>query len=432
MKIKIVLLFMLIANISVLYAQKIAVLFNHNVDYSIATNTNALWSVHLEDTICKLINNAQNTIDLAVWDNGSTQIVTALNNAHSRGVSVRYISSSNSTNTALNGLNESINLLNRDATITSHVMHNKFVIIDKSTVLTGSMNFGIGSMEDDFNNIIILNDTNLALNYTIEFNEMWGDTGLVPDLNNSKFGPDKTDNTVHTFNIGSTLVQSYFSPSDHTTTQIVNAINSADFSLDIAMFTFINNDIGDAVVAAKARGVMVRCIIENISYLGSEYNALVSSGISVISHENIPFDFHHKYCIIDAFNPNSDPIVITGSHNWTNSAEDDYDENTLIIHSDTIANLYSQEFSKRYSDASNLDEIFQDLTFCMSPNPNNGSFTIKTDKTNDSEFLEIYDVLGQQIFRIKGNFFNQSVQLNIAPGLYFVRFKQAIHKLVIK
>ena len=60
---------------------------------------------------------------------------------------------------------------------------------------------------------------------------------------------------------------------------------------------------------------------------------------------------HHKFIVIDAGKPDSDPIVITGSHNWTSAADDNNDENTLIIHSSEIASKYLSEFQARYTEA---------------------------------------------------------------------------------
>ena len=57
---------------------------------------------------------------------------------------------------------------------------------------------------------------------------------------------------------------------------------------------------------------------------------------------------HDKYGIIDAGHPESDAMVITGSHNWTNAANTVNDENTLFFHDARIANLYLQDFSARY------------------------------------------------------------------------------------
>jgi hypothetical protein len=67
---------------------------------------------------------------------------------------------------------------------------------------------------------------------------------------------------------------------------------------------------------------------------------------------------HHKYAIIDAEPSGFIPYVITGSHNWSSSAENSNDENTLIIQDAQIANFYLQEFAARYYEASGVDSIF--------------------------------------------------------------------------
>ncbi len=402
-------------------SQNIKVYFTKSVDNSVSAVTDAQNSSSLDDTIVAIIDATVTNVDLAVWDNGSTEIVTALNNAYSRGVQVRYITSDNALNTALSGLNSNIPVLQRDATLTSNVMHNKFIIADNAKILMGSMNFGNGSMFDDYNNVVIIEDVALALNYLTEFNEMWGDIGAQPNLTNSKFGPDKTDNTIHSFTINGSVFESYFSPTDNTTQKIVDALNTADVTLDVALFTFTNNDLGDAVIAAKNRGVNVRVIMENESYIGSEFNGLVAAGIPVISHESIAYDFHHKYCVIDAASPSSDPIVVTGSHNWTNSAEQEYDENTLIIHDAVVAGNYQEEFAARWNELGGAD-IAEQLF-------NSGNFSVLINSTdilisNEENLpleIKIYDLTGKII---SNSFIHQAVNsvsiAQLKPGMYLI------------
>ena len=43
-----------------------------------------------------------------------------------------------------------------------------------------------------------------------------------------------------------------------------------------------------------------------------------------------------------------DPTLITGSYNWSNAANTVNDENSIIFHSQRIANLYQQVWAKRY------------------------------------------------------------------------------------
>lgn len=421
------------ANPLVSQAQSIKAFFTKSVDNTASAITDAQYSSHLEDTIVKLIDETNSTLDIAIWDNGSTKIITALNDAYARGVVVRYITSDNALNSALSGLNSNIQVLQRDATLTSNVMHNKFIVSDLSTVLSGSMNFGLGSMEDDYNNLVIIQNSTLASNYTTEFNEMWGSTIAMPNLSNSKFGIDKTDNTIHNFTIGGSAVESYFSPTDQTTSHIISSISSADYTCFVSMFTLTHNDIGDALIAAKNSGVDVRVIMENESYIGSEYTDLVNAGISVISHESVAFDFHHKYAVIDAGYSTSDPLVITGSHNWTNSAEEEYDENTLIIHDEIIAGQYLEEFTQRWNDlTANSISTNEDLNILVFPTMANSILTIQNLESENLSY-EILDMNGRQISNgsLKDPLSNIDIsQLN--KGMYFLNLKSESGNRVVK
>lgn len=423
---KYLLFIFLVVTGNVSFGQTIRAYFTQSVDNTVSSITDAQSSPALDDTIKKFIDQAQATLDLAVWDNGNSTIVGAINDAYVRGVQIRYITSSNALNSALSGMNSNIPVLERNSGLTSDVMHNKFIIVDGSQLLTGSMNFGNGSIYDDYNNIVIIEDPSIANTYTIEFDEMWGGNGPQPNLANSKFGPDKTNNTFHSFLVGSTIIESYFSPTDHTTEEIVNAINSADYELDVALFTFTNNDLGDAVIDAKNRGVNVRCIIENESYIGSEFNALENAGIPIISHQSVNFDFHHKYCIIDAQHPSSDPQVVTGSHNWTNSAEDEYDENTLIIHDHTLAQQYTEEFFKRWTELGGaaLPVFGEGSSFEIFPNPSKGQINFKAELTDHSE-IKMVNSKGQIILHSHFEPGQNSQTFELLPGMYFLQLISA-------
>ena len=56
---------------------------------------------------------------------------------------------------------------------------------------------------------------------------------------------------------------------------------------------------------------------------------------------------HHKILILDAEHPDTNDVavVITGSYNFSNNAEVNNDENTIIIFSDEIAKQYAADFS---------------------------------------------------------------------------------------
>ena len=76
-----------------------------------------------------------------------------------------------------------------------------------------------------------------------------------------------------------------------------------------------------------------------LSNTGGEYQNLLENGIDVRLDGN-PKSMHHKVIIIDG------EIVVTGSYNFSKSAKTKNDENTLILHSPEIAELYIEEFER--------------------------------------------------------------------------------------
>jgi len=234
------------------------------------------------------------------------------------------------------------------------IMHNKFFVFDgrdtdvtNDWVWTGSWNVS-GDESAWLNNVVEINDYALAQAYTKEFEEMWGSNTDTPNSSAAKFGPAKSDNTPHFFTIGGREVQLYFSPTDQTNSKIKNTLSTADSSLFFALLSFTRSDLASEIVARKNNGAVARGIIDNVNDSGSQY-LFLKSNIEAFDY-NLGATLHHKYGIVDASYPSSNPFVITGSHNWSNSAEQDNDENTLIIKDIFIANQFMQEFKRRYND----------------------------------------------------------------------------------
>lgn len=409
-------------------AGEIRVYFNQSVDQNASSLANAVHIPNMEDTLVAYISAAQNTLDVCNYNTGSQAIVDAVNAAAGRGVVVRYIAADNTgtNNSRLGNLSSSIPLLQRPND--GEVMHNKFMVIDRADalgakVVTGSVNHTPNSCSDDYNNLVIVFDQALANAYTTEFEEMWGGTGALPNPGNAKFGAAKTDNTPHNFMIGGRMVELYFSPSDGTTAKIEAALQSADHDMQFAMLTFIHNDLGDVVKNRHQNGVDVKGIIENIYYFGSEYTGLLSAGVDVQSHFSLPNFLHHKYGIVDAQLPSSDPLVITGSHNWTNSAEEDYDENTLIIHDAEIANMFFEEFAMRYAEATGTaisEAQFSEIRVAIDPR---GEW-LRVEANAAIRQLEIRNLWGQSLAVYQPNAMAFGCELGSLPaGAYLLTIR---------
>lgn len=419
----------------------IRIMFNKGVDSIYSTGTSPYISTGgtaIENELISMINAATSTIDIAMYNNTRTGIANALIAAHNSGVRVRYIANASAvtSNTALASVPFPVFYVNPTA-----LMHNKFMIIDAATVnnswvLGGSGNWTQTNFFNDYNNYVLIQDQALAQAYQLEFEEMWGGTGANYNTTLSKVGAAKTNNTPHTFNIGGRTVESYFSPSDGVTAEIESTIYSANNDIEICMFSYTKNELGTALKNQHQAGIQEHAIMENINDSGSEYTWLVGQGVNIL-HHNIANDIHHKYLIVDAGNSASDPQVLTGSHNWTNAAEDNNDENTLIIHDATIANLYLQEFTKRWCEVKNnigcslpfttlsLHSIASEEQPILYPNPAQNQLTLHLPKENQKEITVIlYNATGQIIkyFPLPANQMDYTLNIEeVENGMYFLQ-----------
>lgn len=345
--------------------------FNHDVDHTVATEEMAVWTTNIVDTVIHYFDMAQQTLDITMYEQESDEIVEAINAAYDRGVLVRYITDSLASNDALENLNENIPVLFGND---NGIMHDKFIVIDaqeemNAWVITGSLNHTENNLGWDFNNMICMQDKSLSLGFTLEFEEMWGSAGPMYDELNARFGGDKLDNTPHIFLIDDIPVEAYFSPSDNTTMKIKTAIDQAQSNIEFGIMVFTENSLGDAIVDAQQRGLEIDGVIDYVEYTGSEYEYLKDYGVNVRDYANPDGTswpdgpvFHHKYVLMDFQQGDANPIVITGSHNWSASAESINDENTLIIHDANIANQFHQEFKKRFNDMQTPIAVDDDTT----------------------------------------------------------------------
>ncbi len=346
--------------------------FNSPVDLSYSNGVDAIYLPStMDDTLIKYIQRAKYTIDFTIYNfnnQGISNISNALKAAANSGVRVRVIGCGTTANLGIDELLGSAVhvLIGPSSSQRTGIMHNKFVVFDAQSndpndplVWTGSTNFTDGQINLDANNVIIVQDQSLARAYQIEFEEMWGSYGDQPNAANAKFGSAKKNNTPHEFMINGKYVECYFSPSDGVNGRIVEVISTSNSDLSIATMLMTRTEMADAIAARKSAGVAVNVITNSEAGNSVTVNSILSASLTT----HFTFDevssgiLHHKYMIVDQYSPISDPIVFTGSHNWSAAADNDNDENTLVIHDATLANIYYQQFVQRFVD--NLGVLFE-------------------------------------------------------------------------
>jgi phosphatidylserine/phosphatidylglycerophosphate/cardiolipin synthase-like enzyme len=285
------------------------------------------------------IDEARVSVDVAVLQLNLWSIRDALLAAHKRGVQVRVVTDSDYMDEKEIGqLSQAgISVLGDRR---EGLMHNKFAVIDRQDVWTGSMNFSVNEAYRNNNNLIRIRSAQLAENYTAEFKEMFV---------NDQFGPGSPANTPNpTLKIGETRLQSCFSPDDGCSAQLLKVIQNARQSIYFLAYSFTSDDLANAMIERLQQGVKIEGVMEGSqieSNSGSDYDRFRSAGLNVRLDAN-PNQMHDKVMVIDS------QIVVTGSFNYTYSAENYNDENMLVIYNPQIAELYLAEFERIFNQAS--------------------------------------------------------------------------------
>ncbi len=150
---------------------------------------------------------------------------------------------------------------------------------------------------------------------------------------------------------GCTTSQAYFS-AEHDIASVISAeIQAAQDTVHVAIFTFTNTDIRDALYDASAvRGVEVSvCADAGQTYtLSDQREALRLLGDDAGVQVRVADGFgggimHHKLAIID------EHTVLTGSYNYTRSANEINDENLVVLSSPELAARYELAFQELWS-----------------------------------------------------------------------------------
>lgn len=263
----------------------------------------------------------------------------------------------------------------------SGLMHHKFMVIDGQIVITGSANFTLSGIHGDYsnpetkgnvNNLLKITNSQVASLFTEEFNFMWGDgAGGSKD---SQFGIAKLWRSPQTITWDNTRLTVQFAPtsktqawSNSTNGLIGQTLNNANSSIDLALFVFSEQKLADILEQKRVAGVTIQALIDRDFAFRYYSEALDMLGVALknkckYEKDNNPWrnpitdvgiadlirgdKLHHKFGIVD------DNTIITGSQNWSKTANTNNDETVLIIENSIVAAHFKQEFARLYSNSS--------------------------------------------------------------------------------
>jgi phospholipase D len=156
-------------------------------------------------------------------------------------------------------------------------------------------------------------------------------------------------------------IQVFFSPNGGAKEAILKELTNAKNNIDVAMYVLTDRELSKALVSAEERGVKVRVLLDSKSAEEIQYSKhffLNENKIEVKlnnTHSSSKGKYngimHNKFAIID------NKTLITGSFNWTHSAEELNNENLLIIkESKELTSKFENEFTKLWHEGKSLQD----------------------------------------------------------------------------
>lgn len=138
---------------------------------------------------------------------------------------------------------------------------------------------------------------------------------------------------------------------------LAEAIDRAEFSVDVAVYNFDLWSIRDALLRAHHRGLRVRVVTDSDNILDPEMVDLHNGGLPLLGDRRESL-MHHKFVVIDRLE------VWTGSMNLSLSSAYDGNNNLIRVRSSALADDYTREFEEMF-----LEDRFGQLSRADTPEP---------------------------------------------------------------
>lgn len=376
--------------------------------------TNKHRSPEFDIRLANLIDQAEKEVYWAMYGFGRKVIIDAVLRAVRRGLDVQ-LAGNQSTWAHAAGYRDFYNLQRRypNAKLVSgnsqSIQHNKFVVIDRRYLMTGTGNITNSEIDRNYNAWVIIESKDLSTDFIRDHMQMmagrYGHAKSRIDYNN-------------VFNVGGVKVEVYFSPHEDAMTRFLRAVSEAEQSIHFAIFAFTHDSLGRLFIeknkqfynlnktdngTRRLRGIMDRSQLTHNQYVeiyrmagacGHTYGFQQGAGNNIGGNEfppiinwnnpnkdntrcEAPIDFridgnensvhvgdwqagggrlHAKTIVIDENTENAK--LLLGSFNWSPNANNNNDENLMVIHSPAIVKRFMKFWDGIYKDSVPLDKRY--------------------------------------------------------------------------
>lgn len=385
------------------------------------------------DIIFEEIGNAQDYVYITIYSWKLDGVRSSVLKACENGAKVYIVTDKRNVSRQKNLIKELEQTNCVEIKRTTKTMHEKFVIVDDHFLMNSSANFSGGARSKYNENFIFLCDDDnlykkedeLIDQFKHEFSILWnsgkdtkydangGSVGIEPIyLSKNKKTLQKVprcnDMCLYSSSLNFDIkMKEDFSMSLRTIpaaynveAQILKAIDGAKTSLFMSVNYLLLDRVCESVENAIKRGVDVKVVNDNksakkysdCSYkLGQKYDDLFRFKFySFFPTPRKAILNHNKYLLVDydssqikKGNPVSkNTVLVSGSHNFSETAEKTQFDNMVVFRTEAFTNLYHDfyiDFIETFElGRENKEDIFEELT-----KSNNGYFRIHTKKLDN-------------------------------------------------
>ncbi|MFT4978987.1 MAG: phosphatidylserine/phosphatidylglycerophosphate/cardiolipin synthase-like enzyme, partial [Myxococcota bacterium] len=349
------------------------------------TRVENMWQPDAINVMIQLIDSAKTSIDMAVMGFSYDDVVDAFIRAHDRGVIVRMVGDAGHLyNSGYDRFDERripmvVGNLN-------HIMHDKFMVVDDRFVFCGTANWTPTDLVHNSNNFIMIDSPMVADDFQAEFEQMFAGV----------FGNNKVEiENGRSYEVDDTTVEVWFSPNEDAMGRILEYVDAAESSIRFTIFAFTKDQVGSSFIRKheeftalemeerglteddleelleldyserrSVAGVIDRSQLHSNGQYHEVYRLLgarIPMRLDANDNGLQPGDYqagggrlHSKTMVIDA--DGADPLVITGSFNWSSSATVSNDEYLLILKGARIAAEFDGYFESLWAEGKKMGE----------------------------------------------------------------------------
>ncbi len=145
-------------------------------------------------------------------------------------------------------------------------------------------------------------------------------------------------------------VRVYYNQQTQANQKLIKEIQNADQFIYFAIYTFTRQDIKDALLGAKYRGITIKGVVDKDQTAQIKEQAAI---IKELQQAGIPIGFQDHSAIMHIKTLVTEKSYFSGSYNWTSNATNLNDEVIEIGYDENIRKQYQivlEELFKRYLD----------------------------------------------------------------------------------